>query len=156
MGSELHTELPEANVGILIATYGRPDELTETLRSLAVLDSPVEKIVVVDASPDPTRHEVEAAVLKASDFLPVEYLYSYIASSCVQRNIGATRLLDYGVDYIQVIDDDTRPSPDYVSRLLKLLNSFPNAVGASGVTVPFGKSTSLLDTFSIFIIISPL
>jgi GT2 family glycosyltransferase len=124
-------------LGVLIATYGRPLELRETLDSLLDITSPIAALVVCDASPKPLALEVESVCMEFVGRLPITYAYSDVASSCVQRNLAASRLFDIcpDLDYIQVLDDDTSPESDYIEKLAELLESDPTAVGASGMTM---------------------
>jgi GT2 family glycosyltransferase len=129
-------------VGILIATYSRPVELGETLESLRSISTPISHIVVCDASPREIGLQVEEICNSFQGEPRVQYLRSSIGSSCVQRNIAAEWLLSQGVEFIQVLDDDTQPAPDYISRLLDILQRKPNAIGASGVTSPWSEDNS--------------
>ena len=101
-------------LGVLIATYGRTVELRETLDSLLAVTSSITALVVCDASPQPLAGEVENVCKMFSGRLPITYVYSDVASSCVQRNVAASQLLRIcpELDYIQVLNDDTCHEPD--------------------------------------------
>lgn len=136
-----------AKVGILIATYGRTVELHETLLALLNVTSKVAAIVVCDASPKAIAPEVENICNALKGVLPITYMYSDIASSCVQRNLAAERLLNLrsDLDYIQVLDDDTSPEPKYIEKLVNLLEANPSAVGASGMTTSKVREKSTIE-----------
>lgn len=124
-------------VGVLIATYGRTAELEETLNSLIASSTEISALVVCDATPAPRALDVQTVCLSFADRLPITYVYSDVASSCVQRNIAAEHLLAIcpDLDYVQVLDDDTCPEPHYMEKLASLLDARPEAVGASGMTI---------------------
>jgi GT2 family glycosyltransferase len=130
-------------VGVLVATYGRPAELDALLNCLTLQSEPVAIAVVVDSSEDAIS-KINQRICGGSYGFPVKYIKCDIPSSTVQRNIGATFLLNSGVDLIQILDDDTQPASNYISKLKSVIASKPNAVGASGVTMPAPAELNML------------
>ena len=131
--------------GVLIASYRRPAELRLAIEAALAQVQPISCVVVVDASPEPEKSEI-VEICKAKVGVPIHFLDSPIPSSTIQRNIGAKALLALGVTRVLVLDDDTAPAPDYLSRLSKILDDFPDAIGASGVTFPPPPARTRLQT----------
>jgi glycosyltransferase involved in cell wall biosynthesis len=101
------------NCSIVIATYNRAADLSETLASLAGIRTAHrwEVVVVDNNSPDNTRYVVEAA---ARTFpAPLRYVF--------EREQGRSPALNAGItlatgDIIITTDDDVRVEPDWLDR----------------------------------------
>ena len=98
---------------IVIATYNRASDLSQTLDSLAGLrpDGPWEVIVVDNNSPDGTRQVVE----EAARSFPVELRYLF------EREQGRSPALNAGIraargEIIATTDDDVRVPADWLDR----------------------------------------
>lgn len=124
----------QPRIGVVIATYGRPKELRRALAAIGAQSVSIKKVVVVDSSRPEAA--IENGRVCAESTLAVTYLTCDTPSSTVQRNVGIKALLESGVDFVQVLDDDTMPAGDYIERLLRLIENEPGSVGASGVTKP--------------------
>ena len=105
-------------VTAVVVTFNRKELLIECLEALARQTHPLDRVVLVDnASTDGTLQTVEASGI--AERLPLDYLR-------ITRNGGgaegfhyAVRAgLDSGADWIWLMDDDCRPEPDALERLL--------------------------------------
>ena len=70
------------------------------------------------------------------------YIITEIKSAATQRNLGVVNSNLEDVQFLLFLDDDTRPSSDYVPRLMNVLKSTQEVVGCSGVTLPRAKPYS--------------
>ena len=105
---------------IVIATYNRATELTDTLASLARLESgePWEVIVVDNNSTDSTRAVVE----RARRLFPVSLTYAF------EQEQGRSAALNHGValasgEIIVTTDDDVRVEPDWLQQIARGLSA---------------------------------
>lgn len=120
-------------VAVVIATHGRPSEIEQVLLGIRSSNLPISTVVVIDSSEGILAEQTKLAVSNFSD-LGVEYSHTQVKSANVQRNLGISKLELQHFDFIQVLDDDTVPSPDYIERLATLISSDDSIVGASGTT----------------------
>ncbi|MHA3775715.1 glycosyltransferase family 2 protein [Verrucomicrobiota bacterium sgz303538] len=97
---EVPAGLPEYTA--VIATCERPQELRETLASLASQTHLPKQVVIVDASPD---HETELLVNQYREQLSLNYQRATHCSAARQRNQGAEHT---STPLIAFIDDDVR------------------------------------------------
>lgn len=118
---------------MLIATYNRPSELRSVLEAVRNSTHKVSAVVIVDASEPMIAKLVETMCLDFAD-LSVRYIRSERGSLCHQRNLGKKHLAQLDIDYVQVLDDDTRPAPDYIGILAMELDGNEKVVGVSGIT----------------------
>jgi glycosyltransferase involved in cell wall biosynthesis len=109
------------DVSIVICTVNRAAELSETLKSLAMVRAPrsTELIVVDNHSTDDTKRVVQSA---AADFpFPIRYLFvrqegKYAALNAgIRASTGRT---------IAATDDDARFESDWLERALEALSSY--------------------------------
>jgi GT2 family glycosyltransferase len=97
------------NYTVVIATYERPAQLSETLKSLEAQTRQPHRVVVIDASGNEQTHEV---VNRSK--LPIEYERAREPSAAMQRNQGAARVI---TPLISFLDDDTTLSPDLFEKI---------------------------------------
>jgi GT2 family glycosyltransferase len=106
-----------------IATAGRREQLTRTLRQLAQQHRLPDRLFVCPASQNDYDDSYEPARGP-----PVE-LVTAKRGLCSQRNAILTAASD--ADLIVFFDDDFYPAPDYLERLLALFEEMPDVVGAT-------------------------
>jgi len=123
-----------SSIGVLIASYRRPDELRKVLEAVANSSCDVKCVVIVDASPLDVKPAVERVVKESALKGKIHLLHSERASLCHQRNLGIRELQRSGVDLVQILDDDTSPTPDYIAKLSQVMSAHPGAIGASGLS----------------------
>lgn len=99
------------SVSIIIPSYNRPDRLRSCLEALAELEGgPYETIVVDDGSPEPL------APICAEFGENVHCVRQENTGPAKARNVGAAAATG---DFLAFTDDDCRPAPDWVTRLLE-------------------------------------
>jgi len=124
-------ELP--TVAVIIATLGRPRQLSEALDSVRASTTAPQEILVVDGSTDASAKEVVS-----QHSLSVPYPVRHLSSppgSCRQRNVGITAARS---DVVLFLDDDAQ-IPPYGLQELKLAYADPGVVGVTArIVEPFG------------------
>jgi GT2 family glycosyltransferase len=106
---------------IIVPTYRRPQALAACLQALAGLDYPhasMEVIVVDDGSPNPP----EGVVREVAERLPVRLVLQDHAGPAAARNHGAETARG---DVLAFVDDDCRPSPEWLKTLAARLRDTP-------------------------------
>lgn len=143
----------EPRLGILIATFNRPDELNKVLSALQKARAQIAKVVVVDASTGDLQAQTEQVCKQRLGF-DLKYVPSEVGSLCYQRNLGKTFLLNDGIEFIQVLDDDTVPTANYLELLSQRLSADPGLNGVCGVTHPLnhGSTSSRVKKFVFWLI----
>lgn len=107
-------------VAVVIATRNRPNHLPQVLQAVMAQDLTPVGIVVADSSDDPLFRSLR---VPPDTTTPVLHERVTEASLPHQRNIGcAVAFARFDPEFICFIDDDVRPSRDYLSRLAHLLN----------------------------------
>lgn len=131
----------KSQIAVVVATHGRPAELQELLASLTNLSHQFSELVVVDSSKKELARLNKEIVAKCKLKNNSKTSYHHInrTSLTAQKNFGVSSLNLDQLDYIQILDDDTVPSVDYISRLTQVLERNPKAIGASGLTPSLGK-----------------
>lgn len=117
-------------VSVIICTYNRPDDLSESLRSVLIQSvKPIEVLVIDDSTNDQSR---ELLVVYRPWFqiegIELRYIRNYRdRGTTIARNIGATASIG---SIIQFIDDDVILDKDYLKVILRLYQDHPDAMGA--------------------------
>jgi GT2 family glycosyltransferase len=125
-------EQNRTRIAVVIATYGRPNSLTKVLEGLRAQTLAPDRIVIVDATPNAILQK--PPYLQSIDGLKIDYLVSRIGSLPAQKNLGIDFLMkNWAGDFIQILDDDTKPREDFIEHLADFLNRNPGFVGASGL-----------------------
>jgi GT2 family glycosyltransferase len=119
-------------IGLVIATYRRPEILEPTLRHLMSQPTIPNKIIISAVVPD----DVPAAFRQNPD---VQLLFGS-AGSCAQRNRGISLLLDE-VDIIAFIDDDFIVGDNYFDNLASIFERDASVVGLEGKAVADGAGS---------------
>ena len=118
-------------VAVVIATYGRPKSLSKVLESLRTQTLRPDRVVIVDATPNATIDN--PPFLQTKSDLKIDYLVSGIGSLPAQKNLGIDFLKkNWDGDYVQILDDDTQPQPNFLELLSKTLKTQGDYVGVSG------------------------
>lgn len=123
-----------SKVAVLIATYGRTEDLGQVLRALSQQSNPPACVVVVDSSLAPDALHNQELISKFSEDLKLDYLLGTKASLTSQKNQGIQHLKSLGIDFVQILDDDTVPGVASLQRAAEFLQGHPEFVGISGVT----------------------
>jgi glycosyltransferase involved in cell wall biosynthesis len=115
-------ELPAASV--VVCTRGRPVLLDGCLQALGAQDHPSFEIIVVDNAPADDR--VRDVVAR---YPGVRYEVEPTPGLDVARNRGVA-CARAGV--IAFTDDDARPEPDWLTRIVEQFSSFPELASVTG------------------------
>ena len=122
----------EPTVAIAIATTGRADTLTETLREVRRQTRQPDLVAICPARDE----DVDIDALAALD-LPIRYSRGTPGASA-QRN---ALLRDMpAVDIILFLDDDFFLAPDYLAELSRLFLDHPTVVVATGALIADGAN----------------
>ncbi len=114
-------------VSVLVPSYGRPDSLTRCLAALgAQTRAPDEVVVGVRIGDDATAAAAEAA--RAAG-LPVRVAYAAAAGVVASMQAGLEAATG---DIVALTDDDARPFPTWIERLLAHFQSAPDVGGVGG------------------------
>ena len=121
-------------IAAIIPTADRAESLAECLRSLACSLSPVERVLIVDASTD--RQKTRVAVDGRWPF-KMELYESPVRGSAAQRNLALQRL--EGEDGVLFIDDDAVVEPDCIGKMLEAFGPAVVGVAANISNQPVGR-----------------
>jgi GT2 family glycosyltransferase len=119
-----------ADCSLIVASYQRPDEVAELLRSLSSMAELPGEVIVVDGSPGfETEKSAQDVVRELA--LPFDLIY-------VRSPKGLTRQRNVGVDlsskaFLFFLDDDAIPQAGYFRELRRVLvQDRAGAIGAVG------------------------
>jgi hypothetical protein len=125
----------ERLVTVVIPSHGRPDGLTTVLDALAAQTLPRERFEVVVAhtyGPDTAGRVLDQHDLARAGLLRHIAVDPSAARATRQRNLGwrAAR-----TDLVAFTDDDCRPTPEWLERLVERALEYPGAI-VQGTTRP--------------------
>ena len=123
-------------VAAIVVTFNRRDVLAVTLKAIMSQERPADLLFVVDNdSQDGTREMVEAEFPQAIHVRMPDNLG--FAAGLAE---GMTRALERGADFCWLLDDDSRPSPPALRRLLEATGSVARLgiLGTSGGMLRWG------------------
>jgi GT2 family glycosyltransferase len=115
---------------VVIPTFGRPELLEETLKTLYTCDPPPEEILVVDGHPELQAEPVTARFSTRSAPPELRYL-THEPSPTAQRNVGIDAATG---DVVVFADDDTSFEPNVFAVLGEAYKD-PSVVGVTGKTI---------------------
>ncbi len=111
---------------IIICSKGRPEILSETVRSLALQSVSPGQVLLVVTSPA----DIEEATLRSLALPHLEVLFS-APGAARQRNAGIERLAA-GTEYACFFDDDMELQRDFIHHALQFLGRVPTVMALSG------------------------
>jgi GT2 family glycosyltransferase len=112
-------------VGVVVLNYLGVDDTLACLQSLAALDDPVRVIVVDNGSTDGSA--VRLAAVPGVELIANDSNLGFAAGN----NVAIERLLDEGLEFVWVLNNDTVVEPATVGELLAVADADPR-VGAVG------------------------
>lgn len=119
-------EVPRT-IGVLIATYRRPVDLLRCLSALKKQSLPPDDILVVIRNDDyDTRSRLSESLPGG---LPIRIISIDAPGSVAARNAGLDAC---NTDVLAIIDDDTAPHADWLSRVMEHFRRDPNLGGLGG------------------------
>jgi len=110
------------NFSIIIPTFNRPGQLSVCLESIVHQTHPNHyfEVIVVD---DGSKISMEHVVSKYRDRLNLTLLIQQNQGPASARNAGAAKARGF---YLAFTDDDCAPAPDWLQKLKKRFDSFPD------------------------------
>jgi cellulose synthase/poly-beta-1,6-N-acetylglucosamine synthase-like glycosyltransferase len=119
-------EIPRT-IGVLIATYRRPNDLLRCLSALKRQTLPADDILLVVREEDAeTKSNLDDYV---SEALPIRVITVSTPGSVAARNAGLDACK---TDILAIIDDDTSPHFDWLSRVMENFKNDPALGGLGG------------------------
>jgi glycosyltransferase involved in cell wall biosynthesis len=124
-------------VSIVIPTYNRVKDLDVCLDSIIVQTKPPKEILIVD---DSDNDKIENLVEhRKEEFKEKDMFLRYIRnekdkSSAIAKNIGIKSATG---DIILFLDDDVILDKEYIIKILKVYEKYPNALGVQGYVTIF-------------------
>ena len=121
-------------LSLIVATYNRSASLIRALESVAQQNAPAsewECIVINNNSSDDTPERFAEFVAAHPD-LNMRMVTELRQGLSFARNRG---IRESEAEYIAIIDDDERISPDFITSYISLFDSTPDAVAAGGPIV---------------------
>lgn len=115
-------------LGVIVATKDRPEDLRSMLESLADQTVPPAQVVIVDASEEP----VDAVAAAFEERLTLSCVRHWPPSAAAQRNAGLTALQD-GITLVGFMDDDIVLAPDAMERMLAFWNREGERLGGAAL-----------------------
>jgi GT2 family glycosyltransferase len=127
---------------VLICTRNRPDDLENTLQSIAsqIVSSPL-CILIIDASDPEPRARIQAIVSAYSAHKIYYHAFPGSPSAARQRNYGFDHLPP-DVAFVSLLDDDVTLKPGYFEHLETALKHRPELGGVGGTVLLPDGSTS--------------
>jgi GT2 family glycosyltransferase len=114
-------------IGVLIATYRRPDDLLRCLSALKKQTlQPQDILVVVRDDDSDTKSKLSGY---PQDGLPIRVIFIDRPGSVAARNAGLDAC---NTDILAIIDDDTSPHADWLSRVMENFRNDPALGGLGG------------------------
>ena len=132
----LHIKLTNLmlRLSLIVATYNRSASLIRALESVAQQNAPAsewECVVINNNSTDDTQERF-AEFAAAHPDLNMRMVTELRQGLSFARNRG---IRESEAEYIAIIDDDERISPDFITSYISLFDSTPDAVAAGGPIV---------------------
>jgi GT2 family glycosyltransferase len=115
-------------VGVVVLNYLGVDDTLACLRSLAALDEPVRVIVVDNGSTDGSTATL--AAVPGVELIANDANLGFAAGN----NVAIERLLDDGLEFVWVLNNDTQVEPTSLRELLAVADADPR-IGAVGTVL---------------------
>lgn len=139
-------------VSVVIPTFERVGALSECLRSLAVQTVPssaFEVLVCDDGSRQPIRNAIAPTLESLEGRLQVRVIRQQNRGPAAARNRGAAAAAGR---FLAFTDDDCRPEPDWLDRLLREFATRPSVLLGGGLRVaadadPYARATQAIMDF---------
>lgn len=137
------------SIAVVIATIGRADALRVCLNSLAIQTVKPAAVMVVHSGADP-----QTKALCVEDWtargLTVEYFAYPRKSAALQRDFAVRRT---ALPLVLFADDDMEFNPDFIERLLEVIEEDPAVGAAMGriVNHPLGEPSALWKLYRLLV-----
>ena len=114
-------------IGVMIATYRRPAEIARCLTALQQQTLPPDDVIVVARADDfDTKTALDNLSLSTLSYRLVTVTEQGVVAA---RNAGVEAC---STDILAIIDDDTSPHPDWLSRIMEAFKEDPALGGLGG------------------------
>jgi glycosyltransferase involved in cell wall biosynthesis len=145
----VHLDIVDPSISVVVPTYYRPMELSELLDSILGQTRKPMEIIIVDDTPIPSIKLVCEQYEKAFQEIGVNLLYVKrdIArwrgrANPKERSISSAR--NFGAiiakgDIVQFIDSDIVLTPSYLREVQKTFEEHSEALGVEGITIPIQR-----------------
>ncbi len=109
---------------IIVPTYNRPDQLTQCLHSLAILDYPRDRfeVIIVD---DGSEMSLTDIVKPFKQNLDIDLIHQSNAGPAAARNRGA---INAKGNFLAFTDDDCEPQAQWLKVLADYVHKFPHTM----------------------------
>jgi GT2 family glycosyltransferase len=142
-------------ISVIVPTFDRPGSLDECLRALGAQTlhpSRFEVIVTDDGSPISVAESLRATLNELSGRITIRVLRQARGGPAAARNEGAAAAAG---EFLAFTDDDCRPTPDWLERLLDRLENNPDSLvgGALRATPgadPYARANQAIMEFVYF------
>jgi cellulose synthase/poly-beta-1,6-N-acetylglucosamine synthase-like glycosyltransferase len=118
-------KIPQS-IGVLIASYRRPVPLVICLESLAQQIHPAHEVIVVLRNDD---SEARQAISNLTTPFPLKIVFTSVPGTVAARNAGLDACTS---DVLAILDDDTKPHPEWLKRVLARFQEDPTLGGLGG------------------------
>lgn len=125
------------NISIIIPTFNRYDDLSQTLDSIFHQTTSPEEILIIDDSDNESISNLINGESSRFDKRGIDLKYfrnPHQKGSGIARNFGMK--LAFG-DIILFLDDDVILDPDYITEILKVYKQYPHVIGVQGYITNF-------------------
>jgi len=136
------TEPSLPRVAILLLNYNGLSLTEDCVRSLLAIDYPCARVLVIDNGS--TRDESVALEAEFGDAIDVRRSEAALGF-CAGNNLGMRMTLDQGFDYALLLNNDTTVEPDFLSRLVKRMET-DRSIGAVGPKIVHFYDRAKLDS----------
>ena len=130
MSAEERPARSAANLAVVIASRGRPEELTLLIEQLARQTRPASQVVIALSDP------MDGPSTRPPG-MNLEVLVSE-PGSCRQRNAALDRVLWADTDYVVLIDDDYYPTRTALDDIVRFFMAHPDISGINGRLIADG------------------
>lgn len=128
---------PHPSEAVVICTRNRPEELRQTLESIASQSGAQNRpVLIVDGSDSEEAVSTATVVETWTDELPfTHYRYPGRPAGTRQRNAGVERLPP-SVQVVHFLDDDVTLEPGYFDAIIEEFSQHPYVLGIGGIIEP--------------------
>lgn len=118
------TTSPGTRFSVIIATFNRPDELTQCIRAIAGLQYPRDGFEVIVVNDGGASGRLDHLAGIAGD-VDLRLVSKPNAGPGAARNAGAAVARG---EFLAFVDDDCLPPPDWLTRLAAAVEKYPDAL----------------------------
>ncbi|AMQ55344.1 glycosyltransferase family 2 protein [Algoriphagus sanaruensis] len=114
---------PEISVAIILVNWNGLEFTQACLRSLAKVDYPNFKIIVVDNGSDENEGEKLKHTFPEIDLIQSEKNLGFSGGN----NLGIRKAMEQGFSHVLLLNNDTEVEPDFLGELIRAANKYPDA-----------------------------